>query len=287
MRHRPWQPDTFMSRSNDAQIDYWNGRAGEKWAALQVRLDQMLSPATEALKVRAGSVGGKRVLDIGCGTGETCAVWLQGGAEVTGVDVSAPMLAVAAKVTEGKATLHQADASVWMGTTPFDLAVSRFGVMFFDDSESAFATIATNLRPGGRLLFACWRAAAENQWASAPMAAILDLLPSAPAQVLHAPGPFALADRSRLKGILEHAGFVDIKIDPFDFPVCLAREGGLANAVPFVMQMGPAGAALADLGPDVRAAAAARLNTALTPHDSNGLVTLGGAIWLVEAKRQG
>ena len=126
-----------MSESNQAQIDLWNGRVGDKWAAMQVSLDAMLAPATAELKARAGPVAGQRVLDIGCGTGETCTIWLGGGAEVTGVDVSAAMLAVAADRTGGKATLVQADASVWRGDTPFDLAVSQFGLMFFADPDRA------------------------------------------------------------------------------------------------------------------------------------------------------
>lgn len=276
-----------MSESNQAQIDLWDGRVGEKWAAMQVSLDAMLAPATAELQVRAGPVAGQRVLDIGCGTGETCTIWLDGGAQVTGVDVSAAMLAVAADRTGGKATLVQADASAWLGDAPFDLAVSRFGLMFFADPAAAFATIAANVRPGGRLLFACWRAQAENQWVTTPMNAVRDLLPEGPPPVPHAPGPFALADRDRLRGILERAGFAEVAISPFDFPVCLASAGGVAAAVSFAMQIGPTGAALAEAGKEVRAAAAERLKAALAPHDRDGLVTLGGAIWLVEAVRAG
>ena len=276
-----------MSGSNKAQIDLWNGRVGEKWAAMQVNLDAMLSHATAELKARAGSVSGQRVLDIGCGTGETCAIWLDGGAKVTGVDVSAAMLAVAANRTDGKATLVQADASVWMGNAPFDLAVSQFGLMFFSDPDEAFATIAANVRPGGRLLFTCWRAAAENQWVTTPMGAIRDLLPEGPPPVPHAPGPFALADKDRLGGILERAGFADVAINPFDFPVCFASEGGVETAVRLAMQIGPSGSALAEASNEVRAAAAERLKVALAPYDRDGLVMLGGAIWLIEAVRAG
>jgi SAM-dependent methyltransferase len=272
-----------VSASNQAQIEYWNGRAGEKWVALQRSLDVMLAPVTAELQARAGPLAGQRVLDIGCGTGETCTIWLAAGAQVTGVDVSAPMLAVAADRTAGKVTLLAADASVWRGDAPFDLAVSRFGVMFFADPPAAFANIAANVRPGGRLLFTCWRAVAENQWVSTPMAALQDLLPDAPPPEPHAPGPFALADAVRLRGILERASFAQVSIRAFDFAVCLASTGGLAEAVRFAMQIGPSGAALAGADQEVLTAAAERLTVALAPYDRNGLVTLGGALWLVEA----
>lgn len=274
-----------MNPSNAAQIELWNGRVGEKWAALQVALDRMLAHATAELKARAGSVRGLRVLDIGCGTGETCSIWLDGGADVTGVDVSTPMLAVAAQRTAGKATLIEADASVWMSDAPFDLAVSQSGLMFFAAPDAAFATIAANIRPGGRLLFTCWRAAAENQWVTTPLGAIRDLLPEGPPPVPHAPGPFALADRERLHAILEQAGFVAIAIESFDFPVQLASEGGVEPAVQLAMQVGPSGSALAEASGEVRAAAAERLRAALAQHQQDGRVALGGAMWVVEARR--
>lgn len=274
-----------MSEANKAQIDLWNGRVGEKWAAMQVSLDAMLAEATKELKVHAGSVAGQRVLDIGCGTGETCKLWLDSGAEVTGVDVSAAMLAVAADRTEGKATLVQADASVWRKDAPFDLVVSRFGLMFFADPDVAFANIAANVRPGGRLLFMCWRSLAENQWATTPMDAIRDLLPDSPSAQPHAPGPFALADRDRLARILEGAGFISLAIRPCNFPVCFATGGGVEAAARLATQFGPSGSALVGAGEEVLAAAEERLKVALAPHDRNGVVSLGGAVWLVEAVR--
>ncbi len=274
-----------MSAANKAQIDLWNGRVGDKWAAMQVSMDAMLAHATTELKARAGSVSDQRVLDIGCGTGLTCTLWLAGGAEVTGVDVSAAMLAVAASRTEGKATLVQADASVWRSDAPFDLAVSQFGLMFFADPDVAFANIAANIRPGGRLLFMCWRAAAENQWATTPMDAIRDLLPNSPPVPPHAPGPFALADRDRLGRILERAGFTSIDIQPCNFSVCFATNGGVTAAARLATQFGPSGSALVGASEEVLAAAAGRLKVALAPHDRNGVVTLGGAVWLVEAFR--
>ena len=280
-----------MTISNQPQIDLWQGRVGEKWAALQGRLDAMLAPATEALRARAGSVKGLRLLDIGCGTGASLILWAEGGAQVTGLDVSTPMLAVAARRTQGQVALVEADAATWTGEAPFDLAVSQFGVMFFEDTEAAFANIAANIRPGGRLLFACWRSVADNAWVTTPTGAIQHLLPAKPpaspgAQPMPPrPGPFALADKGRLERILGGSGFGDIAIEPFDFDVFLATDGGVDQAVDMLMRIGPTGAALAEADEAAREAASALLKAILAPHARDGTVTLSGAIWLVDAVR--
>lgn len=279
-----------MTTPNQAQIELWSGRVGEKWAALQSRMDAMLAGVTAELKARAGPVGGLRLLDIGCGSGLTCAMWLEGGAEVTGVDVSTPMLAVAAKRTQDKARLVEADASVWQDAQGFDLVVSQFGVMFFDDPEAAFKNIVLNIRPGGRLLFACWRTAGENPWATEPLAVVrelLDLMPPPPVRP-PPPGPFAFADKARLTGILTQAGLEQIAINPFDFQVRLADTGGVQAAVDLMLQIGPASAALAEAGDDgaaARAAAPARLAQLLAPYARDGRVAMDGAVWMVEAVR--
>lgn len=279
-----------MSEDNRDQIALWDGRVGERWAAMQAPLDAWVARATMELKARAGSVAGLRVLDIGCGNGETCTLWLAGGAEVTGVDVSQAMLSVAARRTQGKATLVHADAADWRGERPFDLAVSQFGVMFFADPVAAFANIAANVRPGGRLLFICWQGLAENEWVSKPMGAIRDLLPLTPATssaAAPAPGPFALANRDRLQAIVERAGFAQVSITPFEFPVCLASEGGVDAAVRFTMTIGPTAEALIGASKEARAGVAAQLRAALAPFERDGAVALGGATWIVEAVKPG
>lgn len=275
-----------MNEANKTQIELWDGRVGEKWVAHQTNLDAMLSHVTAELVKRAGNVNGLRVLDIGCGTGETCIQWLAGGAHVTGVDISSPMLALAQKRTHEKATFINADASIWKSETPFDLAVSQFGVMFFDNPESAFKNIAQNIRTGGRFLFACWRAPSENPWATTPINSIRDLLPEMPAADPLAPGPFALADKARLQNILESAGFTNILIESFHFPVCMAREGGVKAAAHFATQVGPAGWALAEASDALRATAIEHIKSALTPFEKNGAVTLSGTTWIVEMVRQ-
>lgn len=276
-----------MSEANQAQIEYWDGKVGEKWAAMQPALDSMLAGATAEIAGRLGDVSGTRVLDIGCGTGVTCQLLLERGAAVTGVDVSTPMLAIAEKRTGGRAELIRADASEWQPDAPFDSAVSQFGVMFFADPDAAFANIASFIRPGGRLLFVCWRAMRENGWVTVPLGAIRDLLPEMPPPVPHAPGPFGLADGDRLADILVRGGFVHIRLTPVDFPLVIAAQGGVEEALGMMLQIGPAASALAEADESIRPAAKHRLREALGSHDRDGLVTLGGAIWVVEAVRTG
>lgn len=274
-----------VSPSNQAQADYWNGRAGLKWSAMQVRLDRMLTHVTTDLVGVMGDLSGRRVLDVGCGTGETCARWLSAGAQVTGVDLSGPMLAVAADRSGGRVTCVQADASAWRGDAPFDVVVSRLGVMFFADPDAAFANLAANLRPGGRLVFVCWRAIEDNAWVQIPLGAIADLVPHATPPVPNAPGPFGLADAARLTNILTRAGLREVRLTPLDVPICLAETGGATEAADLLTQIGPSGAALVEASDALRAEAAARLTTALGPHADHGRVELGGALWRVEAVR--
>ncbi|MCZ8310556.1 MAG: class I SAM-dependent methyltransferase [Magnetospirillum sp.] len=274
-----------MTSVNQPQIDLWDGRVGAKWAAMHEALDAMFAPAAEFLAARVVPVAGLRVLDIGCGNGDLCARLLAQGADMTGIDVSHAMLAVAAARTHGKAALVRADIADWRAPVPFDLAVSQFGLMFFADPVAALAAIAATLRPQARLVFTCWRGMAENDWAAIPLAAVADLLPPSAPLNPKAPGPFSFADPAHVEKILTGAGFAGISIAAHDFDVCFAATGGVAAAVDLALQIGPASSALGGTDKTVRAAAAERLHAALGRHEKNGAVALGGAIWLVEASR--
>lgn len=208
--------------SNAQQIEYWNGAVGQRWAALQDRIDRNLGHITQSFIPFVGAKPGQRVLDIGCGCGTTTltfALAVRPDGAAAGIDISAPMLAVArARAAAGNAEIPfvEADASSHDFQPVFDLVVSRFGVMFFADPVAAFRNIRKALAPEGRLAFVCWRSVAENAWAATPIAAARPLLPPQQPQDPHAPGPFAFADRVRLEGILSAAGFNRIVIEPFD-----------------------------------------------------------------------
>lgn len=272
-----------MQASLPTQQELWNNRTGKKWVTFQPELDVMLEYVTARLMERAAIQPGDRVLDIGCGTGQTCALAFEQGATVTGVDVSGPMLRLAAKRLGDRAELILADAAQWSGKVLFDVAISRFGVMFFDDPVAAMAQIRSNLKSGGRLVFCCWQALALNDWANVPLLAIADLLDAAAPGNPFAPGPFAFADGERLHTILTDAGFVDIEIAPLSVDIIVADHGGPTRAARLATQIGPAAATMGEWEDARKAAAVERIQVAFTARCNTDRVTLPGAIWLVNA----
>lgn len=269
--------------SNEEQIEYWNDQAGQKWAEQQDVMDALLAPITSLLMGAAAIAPGERVLDIGCGTGETSLIATDAGAEVTGVDISKPMLELARSRADGRAEFLLTDASEYQADEGYDLIMSRFGVMFFDDPLAAFTNIKANLKSGGRMVFACWQSPKVNPWVMVPMAAIKPLLPEEPETDPHAPGPFAFADPDRLKGILADAGFDDVGMTSHSVEICLSQSDGADGAVYFSSQIGPASRALGEVDDELKSRLLVALKEALSPHDKGGRVALPGGIWIVTA----
>jgi SAM-dependent methyltransferase len=275
------------STHNDEQIAYWNDAAGETWAKLQRVLDRQIEPLGREAMRRLGPRAGERILDVGCGCGQSSlelAAQVGPTGSVLAVDVSRPMLAVAAErrlaAPERRVEFREADAqSAAFEAAGFDAAYSRFGVMFFTDPIAAFANIRRALRPSGRLAFVCWRPLAENQWMRVPLEAARAELPPAAPPDPQAPGPFAFADAARVRAILEAAGWTDVRIEPFD-----AEIGGtdLDDAVRLVCRIGPLGAAIRER-PDSLAAIGVAVREALVAHLRPTGVWMAAAVWIVRA----
>lgn len=275
--------------SNAEQIEYWNGKVGETWVRMQERMDRALTPVTAALLGLAAPAPGEHVLDIGCGAGETsiaadAAVGEEGS--VLGLDVSAPLLARARQRAEdllSEAIFIEADAARWNEEAGFDLIVSRFGVMFFDDPQAAFANLHGLAAEGGRLAFACWQQSGENLWATLPLQVLGDLLPPQPTADPHAPGPFAFADPARVAAILASAGWQDIVFHELPFAMVVGEgDDPVAAAVHFNLRIGPAARAVRDAG--IEDQARPLLADALKAWHRDGVVALPGAVWLVTAR---
>lgn len=278
------------------QAEYWNGEVGTRWARNQAVLDAVFAPLTEALFERAGLNPGAAVLDIGCGSGATtleAARRIGAAGQVTGADISAPLLAVArgrvGNEAPGAAPITFVEADVEQANLgSFDAALSRFGVMFFPDSRRAFANIRRMLRPGGRLTFLCWRALPENLWVQVPREAVLPLLPEAPPPPApDTPGPFRFADADALGALLRSVGFGAVTCEALDRDVVLGRGETDAEAAKtaahVALNLGPSSHLVREAEPDLRARAEAAVTEALRRHASGGAVRLRAACWLVQA----
>jgi SAM-dependent methyltransferase len=278
---------------NEEQIRYWNQRAGERWVALSEQLDFQLGPFGRAAMDRARIERGARVLDVGCGCGDTTlelARRVGAGGNTIGVDVSAPMLelarARAAAAAVPNAEFELADAQSYAPPrTTFDVVFSRFGVMFFEDPEAALHHLLGLLRPGGRLAFVCWRELDDNPWLSVPLEAASRHLELPPAPEATAPGPFAFARREYVAELLDHAGFVSIASEPVNLELDLAAGRGLEAAVDFTLATGPVARAveqanLRELGPITSS-----LRRALSAYARNQNVRLAASSWLFTAER--
>jgi SAM-dependent methyltransferase len=274
---------------NADQIVYWNALAGASWVAMQARLDRQIEPlglaATEAL----APAPGERLIDIGCGCGQTTlelARRVAPSGEALGVDPSGPMLAVAAGRAAdaglAQARFLQADAQTHpFEAASFDGAFSRFGVMFFADPVAAFANIRRALKSGGRLAFVCWRGMAENPIMTLPVMAAAPLLPQPPAPPPpNAPGPFGLADRGRIEAILSGAGFVDIAIAAHDQ---LLTAGDVDEATENALRIGPLGGILRE-HPELKEKLEPAVRAALAAHHTAKGVLLASATWMVTAR---
>ena len=196
---------------NDEEIAYWNAEAGSRWAEFQERIDRAFAALSAAGLAAAAVKPGEAVLDIGCGCGATSLDLAAAAQAVTGIDVSRSMLGVAerraAATGIANAEFTLADASTYaFERAAFDVAFSRFGVMFFEDPVAAFTNIRPALKPTGRLTFVCWRDLAANPWFSVPVEAVRPFVPPQPKVDPNEPGPLSFKDPERVREILERAG---------------------------------------------------------------------------------
>lgn len=272
---------------NRDQAALWNDAAGKTWVEMQDVLDRMLQPFADRLAADAFPGEGGWVLDIGCGAGATTlamARLLGPKGLCLGVDISGPLVEAAKARAEAEgleqAGFVEADAQGYrFDPGVFDAVISRFGVMFFDDPEAAFANIRKGVRPGGRLTFVAWRSPMENPFMIAAVQAAAPFLPAMTPPDPNAPGQFAFADDAKVRRILKAAGWGKVDVAPLDVPSEVAE----ADLMAYVTKLGPAGLALRDADEDLKARVAEALETAFRPYLQDGAARFTSACWLVTA----
>jgi ubiquinone/menaquinone biosynthesis C-methylase UbiE len=274
-------------RSNDEQTALWNGPAGRGWVEAQGVLDRMLGPFEDLLVEAVAAGPGGRVLDVGCGTGSTTLAFarlLGSNGHCTGVDISEPMLALARARAErdgATATFVRADAQTHaFEPASFDMLVSRFGVMFFDDFVAAFTNLRRAARPAAEMVLAAWRGAADNPFMTTAERAAAPLLPSIPARDPDAPGQFAFADERRVRRILEQSGWREIDIRPIDVACSVPAR----DFDQYLTRVGPLGRALQEAGETARVQVMEVVRRAFAGYVSGDEIRFTGACWLIRAR---
>ncbi|MGS1076817.1 class I SAM-dependent methyltransferase [Pseudoxanthomonas beigongshangi] len=270
----------------DEQASLWNGVGGQAWVDQQALLDAMLEPFIAVLREALDELPAARVLDVGCGTGATTLAMarvLAGRGECVGVDISAPMLALArerARREDLDVAFVQADAQAHaFPPEHFDRIISRFGVMFFADPLAAFANLRRSAKPDARLRFVAWRSAADNPFmttaerAAAPWIAL-------PERRADGPGQFAFADPQRIHDVLRGSGWRDIDIRPLDL-VCSLPESSL---VAYITRLGQVGLVLQDADAGTRERVIGAMRAAFEPYVHGTEVRFAAACWQVDAR---
>jgi len=277
---------------NVEQIRYWNEIMGPQWAAVDDILSAQIRPLGLAAMKRLDPRPGERIIDVGCGCGETTAEIARrvgSNGRILGIDISEPLAAKARKVTAEfpNVEIRLADAQ----TSPiesgeFDALFSRFGVMFFADPVAAFANLRSALRIGGRMSFVCWQPIVENFWMTIPAMAVASHIPVKRPEP-NAPGPFAFADIDRVHGILESAGFQNVQHEAIRESLFVAGGEPLDGAVALLLRIGPTGAAIreANAGPELLDAIRASVREAIAPYETPEGVRMPSGAWIVSAQR--
>ena len=279
--------------ANEAQAADWDGAYGEHFVAERERHERMHQHWHDRLLTAAAIAPGEAVLDVGCGCGATtrAAARTSRHGRVLGVDLSEPMLAEARRLAarDGLSRVEFRQADVQSDPLPrdeFDVAISSFGVMFFDDPHAAFVNIARALRPGGRLVFVCWQPAQRNEHLAVPVRAVASQLGSPTIDDGGAgPGPFSLADPERTRRLLLAAGFRDVEVAHATGPMRVGTD--IEDALAYYLATPTARGLLADATPSAVAAATAALREALVPYQTADGVYLGGAALLITAHHEG
>jgi SAM-dependent methyltransferase len=271
------------------------GNAGQAAGEHRIRLadlfDAEVRPHNQRFRAAAGVRPHDRVLDVGCGTGQSTREAARAAfmGRVLGVDLSAAALELARRRSQdeglGNVSYQLADAQVHpFLPAHFDRCVSRFGAMFFTDPVAAFTNIGRALRPGGRLVLLVWQGRDRNEWSSAIRQAVTGgtATPAPPAGGQH---PFSLADPAVVEDLLAAAGFAEVGFTDVHEPVYYGRDS--ATAYDVVLGLRDTGELLAGLDAAATRQALRRLRAILAAHDAGGGVFFDSRAWIVTATLPG
>ncbi len=183
------------------------------WLEAATSLEIAHRPVLDALVEAAQMQEGERVLDVGCGTGPSVlraseAVGSNGN--VVGIDIAPPLIKRASERVSSNVDLIVGDASkhTFADGGAFDLVLSNFGMMFFQDTRAACENLRRCVPKGGRLAASVWGSPKNNPWFGTPRRIVDELIADVPRPDPTGPGPLRFADPTSLTNALEMSGWL-------------------------------------------------------------------------------
>ncbi|MGI8931132.1 MAG: class I SAM-dependent methyltransferase, partial [Sphingomicrobium sp.] len=245
---------TSTTTKDTAFVQFWNEVLAPKFIRFKHILVDGLTQHSEAIFPFLPVRKGDRVLDVGCGFGDTSiklGELVGPTGEVVGVDCCDAFLDYARQDVAGRGltnvTFVRGDAEISLPTNQYDFAFARFGTMFFANPVAGLRNMRKALRPGGRMVHIVWRNRLDNPWLSMAKDVVLRFLPQpgADAQTC-GPGPFSMSDETTVRAMMTAAGYEEIVFRRVDAPVLVGANVG--DAIAFQLAIGPAGEVFREAG---------------------------------------
>lgn len=287
-----------IASDNLGFVECWNEILTPKWIRFRHLLSGNGKIHSDIAFSDFGIREGNRVLDIGCGFGETAleiANMVGPTGEVVGIDCTDAFLDIAQQERDEAGATHVryeiADAQVCeLPESYFDVAYSRFGVMFFQSAVRALRNAHRSLKPGGKVCLIVWRSLAENPcWGAAKKIALEHLPPPSDNASTCGPGPFSMASEETDRAMLDAAGFSKVELfKRIDADVCIGRT--LDEAIDYQILVGPSGEIVREAGelgqeklPEIRR----DMREMMTPHLRDDGVWMPSSTWAIMARKEG
>ena len=275
---------------NQKQSEAWNGGESVHYVDHADRYDRQLAPFTEALLEQVRLTPSCSLLDVGCGCGALTLAAARITDAAVGVDISVPLTRVASEracaARIDNVEFVVADAQTYaFAPGSFDLVVSQFGLMFFDDPVGAFSNLRRSLAPGGRLVFVSWQGLPANEWLTAIAGEVANhaQIPEF-GGLSKGPGMFALMDRDETTALLGAAGFTGVAFEPLALTMLIGGGGTIDQSMEFLLGMGMARGLLGLVGMDAHDEVVEAVRVSLTERYEPGVgVRLGAGAWMVTA----
>jgi ubiquinone/menaquinone biosynthesis C-methylase UbiE len=283
-----------VASDNEEALEAWDGVLFDRFVKFREIVTAGLGAHGEAALAAHPPQTGDRVLDIGCGFGDTSlriAELVGDSGSVLGVDVAPRFIEAAENEAEQagaeRVSFAVRDVQVTKFEDRFDYAFARFGTMFFANPVAAMRNVREALVPGGRLCMVVWRRKLDNEWLHRAEKVVEEYVeePEESDEPTCGPGPFSMANADTTSDILLNAGFTAVELRRCDIPILIGRD--LDHAIEFVTAIGPAGEVIRLAGEEaetIRPQIEAALREALAEFEGPNGVIASASTWIVSAK---